>query len=436
MLKLNKLNHIMMSKSRRDFLRKGAVGALGFSILPAVGNSVAASDKLRVAQVGVGGMGNNHLGWFAALSEVDVVALCDVDSRQIANGLKNLKELQTGVKVDTYSDFRKVLERKDIDAICCATPDHWHAPVATLAFQAGKDVYGEKPLSYDVKEGQTMLEQLNKYQRVFQLGTQIHAQENYHRVVDIIQSGVLGKIHTVRLWKNQHSPIMKATPNATIPTTLDWDMWLGAAPYVDYDPGKCHRTYRYFLDYSGGIFADFWCHIADIVWWSISPKGLKTITAKGGTPKGIGDAPEWVDADFDFDDLLIHWTTKPPKVPGARERNIGAYFEGNKGTLICDYYTKSITINGETVEDLPDIPKITKRSPGHQQNFVDAVKTREQPQSNLAYVRKMTLPMHLAIISWRLGRKLQWDDDEELFVNDEAANSMLHRAPRDKWALI
>jgi predicted dehydrogenase len=219
MLKLNKLNHIMMSKSRRDFLRKGAVGALGFSILPAVGNSVAASDKLRVAQVGVGGMGNNHLGWFAALSEVDVVALCDVDSRQIANGLKNLKELQTGVKVDTYSDFRKVLERKDIDAICCATPDHWHAPVATLAFQAGKDVYGEKPLSYDVKEGQTMLEQLNKYQRVFQLGTQIHAQENYHRVVDIIQSGVLGKIHTVRLWKNQHSPIMKATPNATIPNT-------------------------------------------------------------------------------------------------------------------------------------------------------------------------------------------------------------------------
>ncbi len=425
-----------MNKSRRAFVKQSTLGALGVTILPSLYNGVAASDKIRVAQVGVGGMGNNHINWFANLPEVDVVALCDVDSSQIAVGMDNLKKIQSGIKVDTYSDFRDVLDRKDIDAICCATPDHWHASVAIMAFQAGKDVYGEKPLSYDVWEGQMMLDQLNQHNRIFQLGTQIHAEENYHRVVDIIQSGALGDIHTVRLWKNQKSPVMHATPNATVPESLNWDMWLGPAPDVAYDPARCHKTYRYFLDYSGGIFADFWCHIADIVWWSIAPSGLKTITAKGDLPQGIGDAPEWVDADFQFEGLKLHWTTEPPNVPGAKERNIGAYFEGEKGTLICDYYTKSITINGETMEDIPEVPKKTKRSPGHQQNFIDAVKSRNQPQSNLKYVRGMTLPMHLALISWRLGRKLQWDADQEKFLNDQEANALLRRTPRTKWDLI
>ena len=139
---------------------------------------------------------------------------------------------------------------RDIDAITCATPDHWHSQIATLAFQAGKDVYGEKPLSYDVKEAQIMLKNLEKYNRIFQLGTQIHATDNYHRVVEIIQSGLLGKIHTVRLWKTGGSPDLGFPKIQTPPKTLDWDMWLGPAPYTDYIPEKCHRTYRHFFDYS------------------------------------------------------------------------------------------------------------------------------------------------------------------------------------------
>jgi len=425
-----------MSNSRRLFLKKSAAGAFSFSILPSTWNRVAASDKLRVAHIGLGGMGNNHMGWFAALPEVEIVALCDVDSMHLEETRKKLGQLVPGTKAETYKDFRHILDRKDIDAISCATPDHWHAQIATLAFQAGKDVYGEKPLSYDVKEGQMMLENLNKYQRVFQLGTQIHAGDNYHRVVEIIQSGAIGKVHTVRLWKNEFSPELQATKNPVVPSTLDWDMWLGTAPFVDYEPKRCHYTYRYFLDYSGGIFADFWCHIADIAWWSISPSGLKTIEAKGQLPKGIGDAPKMLDASFEFDGLKIYWTTKPPEVPGAKQRGIGAYFEGDKGTLICDYNTKSITINGQTTDDIPEIPKSIPRSPGHQQNFVDSVKSRIQPESNLEYARKMTLPMHLALISWRLGRKLEWNEKEELFVNDSEANALLSRKPRDKWKLI
>lgn len=425
-----------MNTSRRSFLKNSALGSLGFTILPTLGGKAAASDRVRVAHIGVGGMGNNHMEWFAKLPEVEVVALCDLDKTHLNGTLKKLGELNPGTKAEIYSDFRHILDRDDIDAITCATPDHWHAQVASLAFQSGKDVYGEKPLSYSVKEGQLMLENLNKYDRVFQLGTQIHAGENYHRVVDIIQSGAIGKVNTVRLWKNEYSPVQKATKNPLIPESLDWDMWLGPAPFVDYEPSRCHKSYRYFLDYSGGIFADFWCHIADIAWWSINPAGLKTIDARGKTPKGIGDAPKWIDADFQFDDLKIHWTTKPPKVPGAKDRSIGAYFEGDKGTLICDYSTKSITINGVTMDDIPEVAKTVKRSPGHQQNFVDSVKSRLQPQSNLAYARKMTLPMHIALISWRLGRKLQWDEQNELFINDTEANALLSRTPREKWDLM
>lgn len=425
-----------MENNRRSFIKKSVLGSLGITILPSLCNRVAASDRLRVAHIGLGGMGNNHMNWFANLPEVDIVALCDLDEIHLNDTLKKLKELKPDSKAKGYSDFRHILDRNDVDAITCATPDHWHAQIATLAFQTGKDVYGEKPLSYDVREGQMMVENMKKYNRVFQLGTQIHAGDNYHRVVEIIQSGAIGKVHTVRLWKNSFSPVLKATPNPVLPKTLDWDMWLGIAPMVDYEPNRCHLTYRYFLDYSGGVFADFWCHIADIVWWAINPTGLKTIEAKGKEPKGIGDAPKWVDANFEFDGLNVFWTTKPPKVPGAKERGIGAYFEGDKGTLICDYETRSITINGQTMDDIPGIPKSIPRSPGHQQNFVDAVKSRIQPESNLEYARKMTLPMHLALISWRLGRKLNWDENTETFINDNEANSMLSRTPREKWKLV
>jgi predicted dehydrogenase len=421
---------------RREFLRQGAIGALGLSLMPSMFVKAAPSDRLRIAHVGLGGMGNQHLRWFAALPEVEIVALCDVDSDHLGNTLEALKKLHPDTKAKTYADFRRVLDRQDIDAITCATPDHWHAQVAALAFQAGKDVYGEKPLSYDMREGQMMLKNLTRYNRVFQLGTQIHAGDNYHRVAEIIQSGAIGKVHTIRLWKNEFSPGLGFPKPQAPPPNLNWDMWLGPAPYADYFPERCHVSYRYFLDYSAGVFADFWCHIADIAWWAVHPQGLKTVTARGGKTDGVADAPKWIDADFEFDNLKLFWTTKPPDVAGAAERSIGAYFEGDKGTLICDYRTRAITINDETFQDIPSVAETIPRSPGHQQNFVDAVKSRKQGESNLVYARELTLPMHLAVISWRLGRKLTWNPAKEKFDSDREANDLLAREYRKKWDLV
>ena len=215
---------------RRQFIKQGGAAALSLAFFPNLVRKAAASDRVRIAIVGVGSMGNNHLKWFAALPEVEVVALCDVDENHLNSSLKTLEKLQPGRKAQGYADFRQVLDRKDIDAISCATPDHWHGQIATLAFQAGKDVYGEKPLSYDVREGQRMLKELNRHKRVFQMGTQIHAGENYHRVAEIIRSGAIGKVHTVRLWKTGAPPDLGVAQVQAPPPTLNWDMWLGPAP--------------------------------------------------------------------------------------------------------------------------------------------------------------------------------------------------------------
>src|SRR5688572_18255451 len=156
----------ILHMNRRQFIRQTGITAAGCAFLPAFAKKAVASDRLRVAIVGVGGMGNQHLRWFAGLPEVEVVALCDVDKAHLDSSLQTLSSLQPHNKAAGYSDFRRVLDRKDIDAITCATPDHWHAQIATLAFQAGKDVYGEKPLSYDVREGQRMLKAMNRHNRI------------------------------------------------------------------------------------------------------------------------------------------------------------------------------------------------------------------------------------------------------------------------------
>lgn len=350
--------------------------------------------------------------------------------------LSKLKKIHPNTKAKLYGDFRKVLERKDVDAVTIATPDHWHAQIAILAFQAGKDVYGEKPLSYSLREGQLMLKSQQETNQIFQLGTQIHAGDNYHRVAELIQAGVIGDVKTVRMWKSGDMPNIPLLHYQKPPANLNWDMWLGPAPFTEYAPELCHFNYRYFMQYSGGDFQDFWCHIADVVWWSIDPKGLKTIKSSGEKANGASDTPRWIDVDFQFNNLDIHWTTTPPDVPGVGSKNIGAYFEGTKGTLLCDYSSREIRINGKVMQDVPEIPKTITRSPGHQQNFIDAVKSRTQPESNLNYARGMTMPMHLALISFKLKEELKWDASTEHFIKNDTANQMLFRPYREKWNLI
>jgi predicted dehydrogenase len=426
--------------SRRGFL-KGAGAAFvgtgaGLWVLPSRARGASANERVVVAHIGVGGMGNAHLAWFAGHPDVDTAAVCDVDETRAAETLKRLQRARPDTKAELYTDFRRVLERPDIDAVTTATPDHWHALITMLAFEAGKDVYSEKPLSHTFAEGEAMLRVGQRYGKVFQLGTQIHQGENYHRVVELVRSGVLGKIHTVRLWKEGGSPDLGFPPDQDPPPELNWDLWLGPAPAHPYTPARCHFTFRYFWDYSGGVYADFWCHIADIFFWAMDPGEPLTIEARGEVPNGISDTPAWIDVDYEFPGgLKVLWTTRTPDVPGAAGKGIGCVFEGTDGSLACDYGSCTIFRGSEQLSDLPDVPKTLPRSPGHQRNFLDCVKTRELTESNLAYVRTMTVPLHLGCIAFRLRRKLTWDAASRRFAGDDEADRMLSPVYRAPWRL-
>lgn len=423
--------------ARRKFLATSAKAlagtGLGLFVLPA--RARGANERVVVGHIGVGGMGNAHVSWFASMPDVDTAAICDVDRNRCHETLKRLQGMRPDTKAEAYYDFRHVLDRPDIDAITCATPDHWHALITILAFQAGKDVYSEKPLSHNLREGQAMLAAGRRYRRVFQLGTQIHAGDNYHRVVELVRSGVLGKIHTVRLWKNGGTWDMGYPATTDPPPELDYDMWLGPARWMPYIPERCHYNFRFFWEFSGGTYADFWCHIADIFFWAMNPGQPRTIEARGEAPPGIADTPAWIDVDYEFPNVRVFWTTNTPDIPGAEGKGIGCQFEGENGSLVCDYGSRVLFLDGKQMEDLPDVPVTIPRSPGHPQNFIQCIKSRELTESNLAYVREMTIPMHLGCISFRLKRKLIWDAQEEQFVGDDAANALLSRPYRPPWYL-
>jgi predicted dehydrogenase len=426
--------------TRRNFLStagRGLIGTgAGLLVFSRAAGAVSANDKIVVGHIGVGGMGNAHVSWFASHADVETAAICDVDETRRLDTLKRLQGMRPDTRARPYADFREVLDRPDIDVITCATPDHWHALVTILAFQAGKDVYSEKPLSHSFAESSAMLAAGQRYGRVFQLGTQIHAGDNYHRVVELIRAGVIGKVHTARAWKNGGSPGLGYPPDQPPPPTLNYDMWLGPAPWRPYNPARCFFNFRYFWDYSAGVYADFWCHIMDLVFWALEPKGLRSIEARGEEPHdGLAETPQWIDVDYEFEDLRTEWRTDTPDVPGAAGRGIGAQFVGTEGSLVADYGTRLIFRGGQELTDVREVPWTLPSSPGHQRNFLDCVKSRALTESNLAYARRMTVPMYLGAISFRLRRKLTWDPEREEFIGDDAANRMLSRPYRAPWWL-
>jgi len=423
--------------TRRRFLTTSAKAMIGTGagLLFLPRRVFGANDRVVIGHIGVGGMGNGHVGWFAGHQDVDTAAICDVDRNRCQQTLKRLQGMRPDTKAEAYYDFRRVLERSDIDAITCATPDHWHALISILAFQAGKDVYSEKPLCHTFAEGEALRKAGRRYRRVFQLGTQIHEGENYHRVVELVRSGALGKIHTVRIWKNGGAGDFGYPPETDPPPELDWNLWLGPAPWHPYVPQRCHFNFRYFWDYSGGVYADFWCHIADICFWAMDPGQPRTIEARGEVPNGIADTPAWVDVDYQFPDVRVYWTTNTPDVPGAAGKGIGCQFEGTNGSLACDYGSRVIFLDGKQMDDLPEVPKTLPRSRGHQRDFLDCVKSRALTESNLEYVRVMTIPLHLGCVSFRLKRKLTWDAEQGRCVGDSAANALLSQPYRAPWYL-
>lgn len=411
--------------TRRAFLRTALAAPLA-----------AAGDRINVAFIGLGGMGSGRLRQFMAHPDVNVAALCDLDQQHL-DAAAALVEKQRHVKPPCTRDFRRVLERKDVDAVMIATPDHWHTLPAVQACQAGKDVFVEKPLCHSLNEGRAVVAAARKYNRITQLGNHIHNDfPNYRRVVELVRSGMLGDIHRVYCWIRSNAEGLGRPPDGPPPKTLDYEFWLGPAPRRAYNPNRSHRTFRYFWDYSGGVFIDFWCHITDVVYWALDLKAPKSVSGAGGRfVDDNAETPNVMELVYEYPGVVLSWNVHPHAQPGFEQQHIGAVFQGSRATLFTNYQQHELYIGGKRVTDFkrpePSIPD----SPGHIREFLDSIRSRKRTTCDVEYAWRLTKGGLLGNIAYRTGRRIYWDDARERITGDSKAESLGHRRYRKPWRL-
>lgn len=440
-------------RSRREFLADsaltlswGAVAALAGLPANAVPRARAAApnDRVTLGIVGVGGMGLGLLNIFQRFPDVEIAAVCDVHEPHLLRA----REAAGGESVQAVKDFRRVLDRDDVDAVVVATPDHWHAIPSILACQAGKDVYCEKPLGARVVESRAMADAARKHARVTQMGNLIHAGENYHRMVEIVQSGVLGQITKCRVWmaSNRNAPEgLGQPPDSAPPAGCDYDFWLGPAPERPFNPNRFTFNWRFFWDYAGGMLCDFVCHLVDPVLWAMRASKPSTIVATGGryALRDNAETPDNLEVVYHFDDPAgpdagpgfdLVWSHSDSSTRGFENRGAGILFQGLNGTLVGHYNDHVIHWEKGREAELPE--KTLPRSVGHHREWLDAIKSRAQTSCNFEYGHQLTTVGNLGNVALHAKSLIQWDGDAERVVNIPEANQFLARPEyRKPWEL-
>lgn len=425
--------------SRRAFLNTAAVG-LGLAALnPRLLARQSPNEQISLGVIGVGNMGTGRLRQFLLHPDVRIAAICDVDRLHLERAIA-VVDTARGYKPAGFTDYRRVIDDRGIDAVAVVTPDHWHAIPVVRAFEAGKDVFVEKPLSYSVAEGRAMADASSTYRRVSQMGNHIHNDmPNYRRVVELVKSGRLGRITRVHVWKTcRTEPTIPDSP-ATPPPELDYDAWLGPAPKRPYEALRCHNTFRYFWDYSGGVLIDFWCHIVDVAVWALDLKAPRSISAAGGRLflTDATEAPDTVEAVLDYPELVVMFSLRPTPLPGFEHiGQIGCLFEGTDASLVTNYQHHEVWVKGKRADDFPRPDPTIPDSPGHLREFLDAIKSRDlETTCNVRYGHRLTKLGLLTNIAYRTGRRIHWDDTRERIVDDGDANRYLSRRFRKPYKL-
>ncbi len=430
--------------SRRRFLANAAgvsAGLVGFPYIirsTALGadGAVAASERITIGCIGVGSQGSGNMNGFLGKKDARVVAVCDVDKRNL-NGAKSAVDKRYGNSdCATYSDFRELIARADIDALSLAMPDHWHSiPVVTGAL-AGKDMYGEKPLARTIHEAKVMRDTMNRYGRIWQTGSWQRSVANFHHGCELVRNGRIGKVTRVEVGL----PTGGGGGNPPVsepPEGLDWNFWLGPAlwrPFRKYSGRAPHWDWRWIMDYSGGQLTDWAGHHIDIAHWGLGldDTGPVEIEGKGVYPKdGIYDVPTEYKFTCKYADGLEMVVANDRQLP----KGMGTVWYGEKGWVHVDrgrQATNPPELWDETIG--PNEIRLYK-SRDHHQNFLDCVKTRKKTITPIEVAcRSITVGL-LGEIAMLLERKVRWDPEEEMFVNDDEANRMLSRPMRAPWHL-
>jgi len=452
--------------NRREFV-KGVGGAVAAGIgMPFVlasssrgeNGAISPSERITLGCIGAGSQGTGNMNAFMRMADVQVVAVCDVDREYSINGggeqtfgrepaRKRVERYyangsSTGAYKGcaAYNDFRELLARGDIDAVTVCTPDHWHGTISVAAAEAGKDIYCEKPLVNTIAEGKAVRDAVGRYKRVLQTGSHERSNDSVRFACELVRNGRIGKLHTITVNMPNNDPhhlqIMRTNqpqPVMPVPEGLDYDMWLGPTPKAAYTKRRSHFWWRFILDYGGGEMTDRGAHIIDLAQFvnDADKTGPVEISGAGKTAPGGGLFNAFMEYNFECryaNGVRLVGSSKEPR---------GLKIEGSDGWIF-------INIHGGRLEAWPESllrEQISPgeihmgRSPSHQQNFIDGVRTRQQPFASVEVGYRTATICHLVNIAMLTGRKLKWDPDKEVIIGDDEANRMLSRPMRSPWHL-
>jgi predicted dehydrogenase len=426
--------------SRRDFLRKAAgasAAAVSFpyivpsSVLGADG-SVAPSNRITMGCIGVGSQGSGNMSNFLGKKDAQVIAVCDVDKGHRDGAKKAVDERYKNSDCKTYTDFRELIARDDIDALSLALPDQWHSIPVVMGARAGKDMYGEKPLARTINEGKVMRDTVNKYGRIWQTGSWQRSVSDFHRACELVINGRIGKVQKVEVGLPTGGGSGN-NPVQPVPEGVDWDFWLGPAPWVPYR-GVIHWNWRWMMDYSGGQLTDWAGHHIDIAHWGLGLDltGPVEIEGKGEYPRdGIYDAA----TKYKFTCKYANGITMVVANDQQQPKGMGAVWYGDNGWIHVDrgrFAASDEKILKEVIG--PNEIKLYE-SRDHHQNFLDCVKTRKKTITPIEIAHRSISVGLLGEIAMLTEQKLKWDPEKEVFLNSDAANRMLSRPMRSPWHL-
>jgi len=446
-----------MPHNRRNFIRKSTAGLVmtgasfmfPMELLSMMRKKVGANDTINVGLVGCKGMGFSDLTSFLKISEINVIALCDVDENVLRERTNDLEK--AGIKKPKwYGDYRKLLENKDIDVVIIGTPDHWHCLQLTDALQAGKDVYCEKPIANSVQEANIMLDFVQSRDRMVQIGQWQRSQPHFVDAIKYVHSGALGEIRLAKAWAYQGwmKPV-PVVPDTAVPAGVDYKMWLGPAPERAFNKNRFHFDFRWFWDYAGGLMTDWGVHLMDYALYGMKAETPKSVMALGGKfayPNDASETPDTLQTVYEYDGFSILWEHATGIDGGNYGRNHGIAFIGNNGTLVLDRGGWEVIpekeFQGWGKEGIPKMEAMSHDNGGlsgldlHTQNFIEAVKSRDNSKLNapIKVGYDAALVSHMGNVAFKTGNRIYWDETAGQFKNEEA-NQFLKANYHNGWKL-
>jgi predicted dehydrogenase len=426
---------------RRSFLHQGGLALAGtLMATPAIaslGKRFSQNDKINIGVIGCNGMGWSNVSSLLKMPDVDLTAICDVDKNVIEKRLADYAKVRQN-KPSTYTDYRQLLNNKDIDAVVIGTPDHWHCRMMVDAVQAGKHVYVEKPVANSIAECNLMIAAQEKTGKIVQAGQWQRSGPHYRKAIEMVRSGILGKIRLVKVWAYQGwmKPVL-VKPDSAPPQGVDYDMWLGPAPKRPFNENRFHFNFRWFWDYAGGLMTDWGVHEIDIALFAMEATAPLSVTASGGKvayPDDASETPDTLQAMYQYDKFNMLWEHATGIDNGPYSRREGIAFIGNNGTLVVDRggyevfvereaqgYAASGNPKMQPVEAFKK-PQEVNYLDLHTQNFIDAVKKNDQSILNTPIKSGSIAAINAQMgnISYRTGSKVQWNAAKGSFGNAEA----------------